>query len=91
MPIQPHYVWQETETTLEVRVDIKGVTGAKAEVFATDALLKVNCPPYLLVLDLQHEVDDTHSSATLSTEGVHFKLVKARRGPAFGSFRDAYK
>lgn len=80
MPISPKYEWQETATTLEVRVDIKGLSRAKAEVFATDALLKVNCLPYLLLLDLAHDVDDAQSAATLSTEGVTFKLVKVRAG-----------
>lgn len=82
MPISPKHEWQETATTLEVRVDIKGLSRSKAEVFATDALLKVNYPPYLLLLDLAHDVDDTQSAATLSADGVTFKLVKVRSNRA---------
>ena len=78
MPISPKYEWTETDATLEVRVTVPGVSRAKADVFATDAFLKVNCPPYLFALDLHANVDDSHSSATITSEGVTFKLHKVR-------------
>ncbi|KAG2487660.1 hypothetical protein HYH03_013797 [Edaphochlamys debaryana] len=80
MPLNPQYQWSETESTLEVTVDVPGVSRAKADVFATDAFLKVNCPPYLFALDLAKEVDDSRSSATLVTGAVVFKLCKREPG-----------
>eukprot|EP00798_Chlamydomonas_sp_ICE-L_P002202 gene2202-33760_t len=80
MPITPAFEWSETETTLEVRVQIQGAAQAKASVFATDCMVKINCSPYLLVIDLKSEVDDSRSSATLSAQGVVFKMVKTEPG-----------
>jgi dyslexia susceptibility 1 candidate gene 1 protein len=76
MPLAPQFKWLETEATLEVTVDVPGVSRAKADVFATDAFLKVNCPPYLFALDLFMDVDDSRSSATIIPGAVVFKLFK---------------
>ncbi|EFJ40898.1 hypothetical protein VOLCADRAFT_99235 [Volvox carteri f. nagariensis] len=80
MPLAPHYTWSETDASLEVTVDVPGVSSAKADVFATDAFLKVNCPPYLFALDLLKEVDDSRSSATILPGKVVFKLLKREPG-----------
>ncbi|GIM07741.1 hypothetical protein Vretimale_11827, partial [Volvox reticuliferus] len=76
MPLTPQYTWSETEASLEVTVDVPGVSRAKADVFATDAFLKVNYPPYLFALDLYKEVDNSRSSATIIPGKVVFKLFK---------------
>lgn len=76
MPIAPKYVWEETEDGLEVQVALSGVSKSSADVSATDVMLKVNVPPYLLIIDILHEVDEAKSVATLNGEGVSFKLVK---------------
>lgn len=76
MPISPKFTWEETDEALVVRVLIHGFSRTKGDVFATDALLKVNSPPFLFQLDLYKEVDDTHSSATIDVEGVVFRLKK---------------
>ncbi|GLI70787.1 hypothetical protein VaNZ11_015654 [Volvox africanus] len=76
MPLTPRYTWSETEASLEVTVDVPGVSRAKADVFATDAFLKVNYPPYLFALDLHKEVDDSRSSATIIPGKVVFQLFK---------------
>ncbi len=57
-------------------MEVPGVSRGKADVFATDAFVKVNCPPYLLALDLAHEVDDSRSSASITPGQVVFKLFK---------------
>ncbi|GLC51791.1 hypothetical protein PLESTB_000548900 [Pleodorina starrii] len=80
MPLTPQFTWSETDASLEVTVDVPGVSRAKADVFATDAFLKVNCPPYLFALDLHKEVDDSRSSATIVPGGVVFKLFKREPG-----------
>lgn len=80
MPIAPKYVWEETEDGLEVQVALSGISKSSADVSATDVMLKVNVPPYLLILDILHEVDEAKSVATLTGDGVSFKLVKV--GPS---------
>jgi hypothetical protein len=40
--------------------------------------LKVNFPPYLLIVDLFGEVDEAHSAALVRPDGVTFRLVKVR-------------
>ncbi|KAG1671888.1 hypothetical protein FOA52_003455 [Chlamydomonas sp. UWO 241] len=80
MPISPEWNWSETEGGLEVVVQlVKGASKSKADVFATDAMLKVNSPPYLLILDLCGLVDDDQSVVTIQPDGVTFRLVKAEK------------
>lgn len=76
MPITPQYSWEETEAGLSVTVGLSGVSRKALDVFATEALLKVNAPPYLLSVDLAHDVDDSKSTATVDERGVTFSLVK---------------
>ena len=76
MPIQPIYDWSESGNNVEVRVQVQGAAKSKADVFATDCLLKVNCPPYLLMLDLFGIVEDSKTVVTLSNEGVTFRMTK---------------
>ena len=40
-------------------------------------MYQVNCPPYLLLLDLYAEVDEAESVATVTPSGVQFALRKA--------------
>ena len=76
MPINPSYEWDETSDKIEVRVAVLGASRSKADVFATSCLLKVNSPPYLLMLDLHDMVDESKTIVTLSPEGVTFRLFK---------------
>jgi hypothetical protein len=81
MPLTPRFEWSETEGGLAIRVHVPGAVKLRPDVFATSAMVKVNSTgstPYLLVLDLFGEVDDTQSAATLDADGVTFKLVKVR-------------
>ncbi|KAG2439034.1 hypothetical protein HYH02_006562 [Chlamydomonas schloesseri] len=80
MPLAPKYTWTETDVAIEVTVEVPGVSRSKADVFATDAYLKVNSPPYLFALDLNKDVDDTRSSATILPGKVVFTLFKREAG-----------
>ncbi|KAG2432099.1 hypothetical protein HXX76_009026 [Chlamydomonas incerta] len=80
MPLAPKYTWTETDVAIEVTVEVPGVSRSKADVFATDAFLKVNSPPYLFALDLAKDVDDTRSSATILPGKVVFTLFKREPG-----------
>jgi hypothetical protein len=84
MPISPSYTWFETDSALEVSVNLPGASRSKSDVFATDCMLKVNSPPFLLLLDLLAEVDDSKSAATLTADGVRFRLHKVCQRAAAG-------
>lgn len=77
MPIAPKYEWEETDSTIEVRVFFHA--GSKADVFATDCLLKVNAPPYLLIADLYGHVDESQTVASIATGCITFRLTKAAK------------
>eukprot|EP00239_Pterosperma_sp_CCMP1384_P002616 CAMPEP_0197861910 /NCGR_PEP_ID=MMETSP1438-20131217/38257_1 /TAXON_ID=1461541 /ORGANISM="Pterosperma sp., Strain CCMP1384" /LENGTH=256 /DNA_ID=CAMNT_0043479261 /DNA_START=357 /DNA_END=1124 /DNA_ORIENTATION=+ len=76
MPITPGFTWEETENGLEVRVELKGFKRSDLDANCTACLLKVNCPPYLLSIDLHGEINPTKSSAVVDASGVTFNCVK---------------
>lgn len=78
MPIAPLFAWSETEETLQVDVQLQGASRTKADVFATDCLLKINSPPYLLIIDLFGCVDEAQSVVTVMPDGVTFRLIKVK-------------
>jgi hypothetical protein len=78
MPIAPLYEWNETDASVEVHVQLQGASKSKPDVFATDCLLKVNSPPYLLLIDLFDFVNESQIVVTLTSQGVVFRLQKAR-------------
>ncbi len=76
MPLTPKYTWSETELTIDVDVSIPGVSRCSPDILLADCVLKVNAPPYLLVLDLHGDVDDTQSAAKVDAQGIRFHLRK---------------
>ena len=78
MPLQPAYTWSETETTIRINIDNVPIKDA-GQLFCSDRVIKLNAPPYLLLLDLKHPVDDERSTASV-TRGrkVVLRLVKVR-------------
>lgn len=80
MPVTPKLTWTQTKETLTVSVEIPGITRCKPDVFATSALLKVNALPYLLHLDLAHDVDDAETVAAITECGITFTLRKVEAG-----------
>ncbi|KAK9829267.1 hypothetical protein WJX72_004865 [[Myrmecia] bisecta] len=80
MPVSPKFTWEQTDTTLTVEVALLGCSRAKTHVTATEALIKINAPPYLFHIDLAQTVDDTRSRATLRQKGVTFLLYKKDAG-----------
>ena len=57
MPIAPRYTWAEDERHLRLRVESVRVR-EPGQVLAAGRLVKVNAPPYLLLLDLAGELAD---------------------------------
>ncbi len=76
MPVAPEYAWEQTLDGLTIRVQLPGITRCRPDVFATSALLKINAQPYLLHLDLRHDVDDARTVAAVTDQGVTFSLHK---------------
>jgi hypothetical protein len=81
MPLAPKYAWSETAETVELHVHVPGAAKCAPDILVADCVLKVNAPPYLLVLDLNGEVDEARSTAKVDAQGIAFQLRKVRRGP----------
>lgn len=94
MPLQPTYTWTETESSIRISIDKVSVKNA-SQLFCSDRVVKLNAPPYLLLLDLKHAVDDDHSSASIiKGQKIVIQLAKVRlqhgrRQQAVSRFCDA--
>jgi hypothetical protein len=79
MPLQPAYTWSETDTSIKITIDNVPIKD-QSQLFCSDRVVKLNVPPYLLLLDLKHAVDDDRSTATI-TKGrkVIINLTKVTR------------
>jgi dyslexia susceptibility 1 candidate gene 1 protein len=85
--ITPTHAWEETDSLVTVRVDIKGVPRSSLDVFASSCYLKVNAPPYLFSCDLEGEIVDAECVATVDAKGVEFRCPKAFPGTTWGRLR----
>jgi hypothetical protein len=78
MPLTPTYTWSETESSVRIAIDGVPIKD-QSQLFCSDRLVKLNAPPYLLLLDLKEPVDDDVSTATvLHGRKVVFQLLKVR-------------
>lgn len=78
MPLTPIYSWSENETSIQINIDNVPVKD-QSQLFCSDRLVKLNAPPYLLLLDLKAAVDDDKSTATvMHGRKVVFQLLKVR-------------
>lgn len=81
MPVTPQYEWSQTDDQVVIRVRLPGITRNKADIFATDVLVKVVAHPYVLLLDLHAEVDSDAGSAYATPGEVVFRLPKVCHTP----------
>lgn len=78
MPLQPAYTWAETDSSIKITIDNVPIKD-QGQLFCSDRVVKLNVPPYLLLLDLKHAVDDDRSTATIiKGRKVVITLVKVR-------------
>eukprot|EP00953_Heterococcus_sp_UTEX-ZZ885_P009246 5468-Heterococcus_DN1.PRE.2 len=77
MPISAAYTWTETADALQVCIPLKGSAPAKVDVFATDCVLKVSFPPYLVDIDLKGSIDETKSRANVKHGTLILRAPKA--------------
>ena len=84
MPISPAYSWSETDTTVNVTAQCKGVTSASSDVFCSPHYVSINASPYFLELDLCGRIDAQKSVATVRRGEVVLKLMKFHPGTSWG-------
>ncbi|KAJ3204451.1 Dynein assembly factor 4, axonemal [Entophlyctis luteolus] len=67
-----------TETTQRVFVSVplNGVSASKADIYANDAYIKINFPPFFYEADLAHLIDPDDSEAIVGNGCVKFSLKK---------------
>ena len=77
MPVTPEFSWNETDGVVRMEVKLTSATSfADHDVVATDVYVKVNCPPYLLQLDLFGSVVPEKTEVTVSKPCIKFKFFK---------------
>ncbi|KAI8850249.1 hypothetical protein BC829DRAFT_361565 [Chytridium lagenaria] len=74
------YEFEETEEKAFVEVKIRGITAKKADTFACETYIKVNCTPYLFEADLAGEIEPDASTVFIGGGRVKFELQKANPG-----------
>ena len=80
MPISGEYTWSETNDTIEVVIPLKGVSPKKVDVFTACNILKVSYAPFLLDLNLYHEINEDKSRAVLKNGTLKICLFKKDAG-----------
>lgn len=78
MPLCPQYSWEESEKALTVVLTAPGLSKAKTDLLISDLQVRISCQPYLLQLDLRHEVDEARCSATFGASQLSLRLSKVR-------------
>ena len=79
MPLSARYEWEESESELRLSVPLKGTKPAAVDIYATQALLKINFAPYLVVLDLFKEIEDTTCQAKVANGVLSVRMQKLQR------------
>ena len=78
MVLAPHFEWAQDDSSLQIMLPLKGSKIRDVDILVADLVIKVNFFPYVLILDLLHEVEFSTSKAT-SKDGMltlHVKKTK---------------
>jgi dyslexia susceptibility 1 candidate gene 1 protein len=82
MPVKPTFDWEQTDTKVVVRVQVKGFKPDAVDVFISDTFVKINAhPTYLLQLDLLHPIDVSQSGFYRDMPTVKLTLHKSAVQP----------
>ena len=82
MPVTPEFSWNETDGVVRMEVKLTSATSfTDNDVVASDVFVKVNCPPYLLQLDLFGYVDPEKTEVTVNKPCIKFKFFKQTKVP----------
>ncbi|TMW62938.1 hypothetical protein Poli38472_005556 [Pythium oligandrum] len=78
MPLTPRYTWEEDATSLALHIKLPGTALKHVDLYVSDVLVKVNAPPYVLLLDLFAAVDETSAvvKRIAATHVLHITLRK---------------
>lgn len=70
MPISPAYSWSETDLTVSIRAECRGVNRSAVDVYSSPHYVSVNAPPFFLEADLFGAIDGSRSTANVGNGGV---------------------
>ena len=79
MPIAPRYTWREDEHHVRLRLE-RVRAREPGQVLAAGRLVKVNAPPYLLLLDLAGELADGAGAASAVQDAGSLTLTLRKVG-----------
>lgn len=82
MPITPKYTWTETNTEISLTLDIPAdqLSANTVDVFATDIFVKVNCTPWLFMLDLVLPIAPEKCRTIVEQRQLKLILTKEEEG-----------
>ena len=80
MVLTARYEWEETAEEVTLRIPLKGTKPSDVGVFCSDLLVRLSFSPYVLVLDLLHEVDESKSRAISKGGTLVLQLPKIVHG-----------
>ena len=84
MPISPAYSWSETDATVLVTAQCKGISASTTDIYCSPHYVSVNSAPYFLELDLCGQIDASASVGTVRKGEVSLKLIKTHSGTPWG-------
>lgn len=76
MPLLGDYTWSETNETVSLSVNLKGVSLKQADIFLASTILKINYQPFLIDLNLFQEIISSTSKAVCKDGVLHICLTK---------------
>lgn len=76
MPLTGDYTWSESNKTVSLTVNLKGVSHKHVDVFVTSTVLKINFKPNLIDINLFDEIDEDASNAIFKDGELHICLAK---------------
>lgn len=69
MHVSINYEWRETENDVTIVVPLKGMSFKNVDIYVSDLMVKISHAPFLLLIDLIHEVIPT-SLVTLHENNI---------------------
>ena len=82
MPITGTYTWKQTPQYIHLSVPLKGTSRRDVDVYVSPLFIKINFAPYLVEIDLLHQVqEDATTQAGVVKQGqLVLRLQKAQAG-----------
>ncbi|DAZ93380.1 TPA: hypothetical protein N0F65_012437 [Lagenidium giganteum] len=81
MPLTPKYTWEEDVDGFALAIHLPGSTVRSVDVYVSDLVVKVNSPPYVLLLDLFDFVDDASTTVKHVAAKQELRIAVKKREP----------